>query len=117
MTNASRFDACAGREVPWSDLPPDLQAAFRDQVATDGSGPVLQGNEVDGAVSLPLSLQRLLIDLFTPADLRHLAHLKEAASPRLTARQRLDGAGIEMFAEMITTGRIPTVGWWTRHAA
>ena len=71
---------------------------------------------VQGAVNLPLSLKRLLIDTFSAADLRHLAYLKEASSPQLTARQRLDEAGVDELAEMLVAGRRPTLGWWRRHA-
>ena len=74
------------------------------------------GEAASGVASLPLSLKRLLIDLFSPDELRQLAHLKEALSPRMTARQRLNEAGVDELDEMLVAGRRPTVEWWRRHA-
>ena len=67
-------------------------------------------------VRLSLSLRRLLVSQFGASDLRHLASLMEAESPGLVARSRLDDASVEELAEMLTSGRKPTLGWWRRHS-
>jgi hypothetical protein len=64
-----------------------------------------------------MSLRRLLVDLFTPSDLRQMASLNESETPRKATRQRLDEASIEELVEMAVAGRIPTVGRWRHHAA
>ena len=65
-------------------------------------------------VHLSLSLRKLLIDQFDEDALRHLAALKAAESPRRLARRRLSTAKAEELAEMLTLGKIPTYGWWSR---
>jgi hypothetical protein len=35
----------------------------------------------------------------------------------MVARRKLDSASVEELAEMLTSGRKPTIGWWRRHAA
>jgi hypothetical protein len=66
-------------------------------------------------VRLSLSLKRLLVSQFTADTLHTLAWLKEHDSPGMTARRSLSNASVEELAEMLTTGRKPTYGWWTRH--
>jgi hypothetical protein len=67
-------------------------------------------------VRLSLSLKRLLISQFTADTLRTLAYMKEQESPGLKARLRLSQASIEELAELLTEGRKPGLGWWSRHS-
>jgi len=69
----------------------------------------------DAPVRLSLSLRRLLIEHFDAAVLYELAWLKQHESPGTIARARLDDASIEELAEMLTNGRKPGLGWWSRH--
>lgn len=66
-------------------------------------------------VHVSLSLKRLLVDQFTPDTLRTLAWLKEHDSPGMVARRDLSNASIEELADILTAGRKPTIGWWSRH--
>jgi len=66
-------------------------------------------------VRLSLSLRRLLVSQFSASDLRHLASLMEAESPGMIARVRLSDASVDELADMLTSGRKPTYGWWARH--
>ncbi len=66
-------------------------------------------------IPLPLSLKRLVVDLFDAEALRHLASLKESQT-RANHRQ-LDDASVDELAEMLTNNRWPTIGWWKRHAS
>jgi hypothetical protein len=59
-------------------------------------------------------LKRALIDQFSPTDLRDLAAAMEMETPRMVARRRLSDDSIEELAEMLTTGKWPTIGWWRR---
>jgi excisionase family DNA binding protein len=67
------------------------------------------------SVEVPLSAQRLLVELFEPETLRHLASLLESERPANKARRRLSAEDVEEFARMIGEGRTPTIGWWRRH--
>jgi len=71
----------------------------------------------DAPVRLSVSLRRLLVSQFSASDLRHLASLMAANSPGMVARVRLDDASVEELADMLTSGRKPTIGFWRRHAA
>ena len=53
---------------------------------------------------------------FTPNQLRHLASLMEADSPGMRARRRLDQVGLEMLADLLEAGKVPTVGFWRRYS-
>ena len=66
-------------------------------------------------VRLSVSLKRVLISQFTPDALRTLAALMEAESPGMDARRDLSNASLDELAEMLTSSRKPTYGWWTRH--
>ena len=66
-------------------------------------------------VRLSLSLRRLLIEHFDAAVLYELAWLKQHECPGLIARARLSDASVEELADLLTAGRKPTLGWWTRH--
>src|SRR5450759_1844390 len=66
-------------------------------------------------VRLSLSRRQLLVSQFSASDLRHLASLMEANSPGMIARVRLDDASVEELAALLTAGRKPTIGFWTRH--
>ena len=66
-------------------------------------------------VRLSLSLRRLLVSQFTASDLRHLASLMEAESPGMIARSRLSDASVDQLADLLVSGRKPTIGFWTRH--
>ena len=68
-------------------------------------------------IHVSLSLKRLLVDLFDAETLRHLATLMESECPGMIARARLDDASVEELADLLTNGRKPTIGWWSRHAA
>jgi hypothetical protein len=67
-------------------------------------------------VRMSVSLRRLLVSQFTASDLRHLAALMEANTPGMIARARLSDASIDVLADMLTAGRKPTYGWWTRNS-
>ena len=69
----------------------------------------------DAPVRLSVSLRRLLVSQFSASDLRHLASLMEANSPGMIARSRLSDASVDQLADLLTAGRKPTLGWWTRH--
>jgi hypothetical protein len=66
-------------------------------------------------VRLSVSLKRLLISQFSPDALRTLAALMEANAPGMDARRDLSNASLEELAEMLTSSRKPTYGWWCRH--
>ncbi len=66
-------------------------------------------------VRLSLSLRRLLIEHFDAAVLYELAWLKQHDSPGMIARARLSDASVDQLADMLTAGRKPTLGWWTRN--
>ena len=66
-------------------------------------------------VRLSLSLRRLLVSQFSASDLRHLASLMQANTPGMIARSRLSNASVDQLADMLTSSRTPTLGWWTRH--
>jgi hypothetical protein len=68
-------------------------------------------------VRLSLSLRRLLIEHFDAAVLYELAWLKQHESPGMIARRNLSDASIGELADLLTAGRKPTIGWWSRHAA
>ncbi len=70
-----------------------------------------------GVIPLSLAVRRLIAEQFTPDTLRHLASLTEAAQPAMVARRKLNEASVDELAEMLTTGRKPTYGWWSRHAS
>jgi hypothetical protein len=61
-------------------------------------------------------LKGTVASLFTSAQLRHLAALKDADSPGMRARRNLDEASVEELAEMLVAGKTPTIGWWRRHS-
>jgi hypothetical protein len=89
-------------------------ATYNPQV--DSQTPSIMPGQA-GVIPLSLSLRRLIAEQFTPDTLRQLASLMEAQKPGTAARRRLSEASIDELAEMLTTGRKPTVGWWRRHAA
>ncbi|MGA7418610.1 MAG: hypothetical protein WBW80_11490 [Acidimicrobiales bacterium] len=62
------------------------------------------------------SLRILIANSFKPSELRHLAAIRDAESPRVVARQSLDEASVEELADMIVSGKRPTIGWWRRHS-
>ncbi len=66
-------------------------------------------------VRLSLSLRQLLVSQFSPGDLRHLASLMDAEDPGHIARARLSDASCDELAELLTSGRRPTIGFWRRH--
>jgi len=66
-------------------------------------------------IHVSLSLKRLLVDLFDAETLRTLAWQKEHENPGWAARQSLSDASVDQLADMLTAGRKPTIGWWTRH--
>jgi hypothetical protein len=70
----------------------------------------------DQSVRQSLPLRRLLVSQFTASDLRYLASLMEDERPGMIARARLSDASIEELAEMLTAGRTPTIGWWSRNS-
>lgn len=59
--------------------------------------------------------RRLLLDQFTPEQLRHIAALKEGDSPGMRARRLVDATAVDELVEMISAGETPTIGWWKRH--
>ncbi len=63
---------------------------------------------------LSASLRLMLAQQFSADELRHLACMKDAESPGLCARRRLSDASVDELAEMLTAGRTPTIGWWSR---
>jgi hypothetical protein len=91
-----------------------MSAASEVDVLT---GDAVSGLKTLGPVQLSVGLRRLLIDQFSADALRHLAALKESGAPGAQARRRLGADSIEELAEMLRSGRKPTVGWWQRHAA
>ena len=66
-------------------------------------------------VRLSLSLRRLLVSQFSPDALRTLAALMEANAPGMDARRDLSNASLDELAEMLTSSKNPTYGWWCRH--
>jgi len=69
---------------------------------------------VDEPIALPMSLRRLLVQQCDAETLRHLAWLKANGAPDLQVRRRLSEASLDELAEMLTSGRSPTIGWWRR---
>jgi len=63
------------------------------------------------------SVRDLILETLTYDQLQHLAAIRRAGSPRALARRSLDRASAEDLADMIVAGGIPTIGWWSRHAA
>lgn len=70
---------------------------------------------VELSTLLTRNCRRALSQLFTPADLRHLAAMAEHNRAGMMARRRLSPEEIEEYAEMVASGRTPTIGWWRRH--
>jgi hypothetical protein len=68
------------------------------------------------AIDVSDSLRLLIADSFTTDELRQLAAVRDARSPRGIARRSLDEASREELADMIVSGKRPTVGWWRRHS-
>ncbi len=62
------------------------------------------------------SLRILIAASFEPGELRHLAAIQDAESPRVVARRSLDEQSIEELAELVVGGGIPALGWWRRHS-
>jgi hypothetical protein len=56
----------------------------------------------------------LLRDL-GPTALREIASVMEATSPASVGRSRLTDEGRADLADMLLSGRKPTIGWWERH--
>ncbi|MGO8873692.1 MAG: hypothetical protein ACLQPH_20280 [Acidimicrobiales bacterium] len=52
-----------------------------------------------------------------PLILRDLAAAIQGNSHSARARRSLSPESVEELAAMITVGKVPTVGWWRRHAA
>jgi hypothetical protein len=53
-----------------------------------------------------------LLQGLTPADLRHLAALLEVREP--DGRRDLTPKGLERFAEIVSRGGVPTIGFFRR---
>ena len=89
-------------------------AAERTAANAQAETTTIYSHQSTPAVRLSLAVKRLLIDTFTADDLRQLAALKDAQSPGMVARRNLSAASVEELAEMLTAGKVPTVGWWAR---
>ena len=61
------------------------------------------------------SLRIVIANSFTTSELRHLAAIRDAESPSAIARRSLDEASVAELADMIVSGKTPTIGWWRRH--
>jgi hypothetical protein len=51
----------------------------------------------------------------SPEVLRELAAVIEKRDPARRARRSLDADSLEELADMLLSGKRPTVGWWCRH--
>lgn len=64
-------------------------------------------------------MRNLLLTNFTPEQLRAMASRLEDQTPdrrrRRRWRQMLEDADFEELADMLVSGRTPTIGWWRRH--
>lgn len=75
----------------------------------------IQGRWTSAPIRLSVSLKRLLVSQFTPDALRQLAAVIEYESPGMVARRRLNETGVNALADILVTGKKPTVGWWLRN--
>jgi hypothetical protein len=68
---------------------------------------------VDRPVHIGESIRRLLLQLLTPDELRHIAAIAEADKWGLDIRSRLSDEALEDLADiLVRTGSRETVGWW-----
>jgi hypothetical protein len=63
-------------------------------------------------ITIGESVQRLLLQLLTPDELRHIAATEEAKRWGLDLRSRLSDEALEDLADMLLRGERETVGWW-----
>ena len=95
--------------------PPQPQATVANNIEGQQNVTALQGRWTSAPIRLSVSLKRLLISQFTPEALRHLASVMENESPGMVARRRLNETSVNALADILVTGKKPTVGWWLRN--
>jgi hypothetical protein len=59
--------------------------------------------------------RRQLVREFTADDLRQLAAIMDATSPRQAARRRLSPEALDALAVMLAASKTPSIGWWRRN--
>jgi hypothetical protein len=94
----------------------DVAASVTSANSTEASRTIvaLASRYSDDPIVLSVHLKRLLISQFTPSALRELASIMEYESPGMIARRRLSSTSVNALAEILVSGRRPTVGWWKR---